>query len=93
MANIRDLKKDLKWLTYEVLTDCMIAKMMNSEKNEEVEEIMHTVMDNHSDLITRINEARRVQDTKEKKQLFKAIEKDMYTSADEAFKKLSSIIK
>ncbi len=48
MANIRDLKKDLKWLTYEVLTDCMISKMINEDKGEEVEAVMHAVMDSHN---------------------------------------------
>ncbi len=93
MANIRDLKKDLKWLTYEVLTDCMIAKLMNEDKSESVDDLMHDMMNKHSDLITRINETRKVQDTKEKKIAFKSIEKDMYKTADGSFKKLSEIVK
>ncbi len=93
MANIRDLKKDLKWLTYEVLTDCMIAKLLNEDKNDEVEDLMHAMMDQHNDLISRINESRRIQDGKEKRQAFKAIEKDMYEVADSSFKKLSEIVK
>ena len=93
MANIRDLKKDLNWLTYEVLTDCMIANLLNNDKADEVETIMHKIMDSRTDLISRIGEARKTKDEKEKKQLFKAIEKDMYSSADEAFKGLSEIIK
>ncbi len=65
MANIRDLKKDLKWLTYEVLTDCMISKMINADKTDEVEAVMHSVMDSHNDLIARIGEAKRTKDKKE----------------------------
>jgi hypothetical protein len=93
MANIRDLKKDLKWLTYEVLTDCMIAKLLNDKKTDDVEEVMHEMMNQHNDLITRINESKRLKESKEKRQEFKAIEKDMYASADNAFKKLSELIK
>ncbi|MDA3910426.1 MAG: hypothetical protein PF448_03595 [Bacteroidales bacterium] len=93
MANIRDLKKDLKWLTYEVLTDCMIAKLMNEDKSESVDDLMHETMNNHTDMITRINEARKIQDNKEKKTAFKSIEKDMYETADGSFKKLSEIVK
>jgi hypothetical protein len=93
MANIRDLKKDLKWLTYEVLTDCMIAKLMNEDKSETVDDIMHETMNNHSDIITRINEARKIQDAKEKRSAFKTIEKDMYKAADGSFKKLSEVVK
>lgn len=93
MANIRDLKKDLKWLTYEVLTDCMIAKLLNEDKNDEVEDLMHEMMNQHTDLISRINESRRIQDKKEKREAFKAIEKDMFETADNSFKKLSEIVK
>jgi len=93
MANIRDLKKDLKWLTYEVLTDCMIAKLMKEDKSESIDDLMHETMNNHSDVITRINEARKIQDKKEKKTAFNHIEKDMYEAADSSFKKLSEIVK
>lgn len=93
MASIRDLKKDLNWLTYEVLSDCFIAKIIRGDKNDEVEAIMHTVLNERNDLISRVHEAKKVKDAKEKKAQFKAIEKDMFGSADNAFKSLSELVK
>ncbi|HKK68394.1 MAG TPA: hypothetical protein VJ946_09280 [Bacteroidales bacterium] len=93
MASVRDIKKDINYLTYEVLSDCMIYKHMHSEDAEKTDEIMKDMIEKREELITRVNEAKKLGDRKKTREAFNAIMNDGMKAADESFGKLSKLAK
>jgi hypothetical protein len=93
MAKIRDLKKDINYLTFEVLSDCMVYRIVNTESTEKVDEIMSDSVKMRNELLHRIGEVKILKNTKEIKKEFKSIEEDLINHADNSFKKLSELAK
>lgn len=93
MASVRDIKKDINYLTYEVLSDCMIYKHVNNDNKEDTDKIMKDVIAKRQELIKRVNQAKREEDKKEAGKEFKNIMDEMMKMADDSFKKLSEMAK
>ncbi|MFO7790208.1 MAG: hypothetical protein R6V32_06520 [Bacteroidales bacterium] len=91
MASVRDIKKDINYLIYEVLADCMIYKRANKD-DAASDKIMKNMMLKREALITRVNEAKRMDDAKEKKKAFAAIKEDLLTSVDKSFREISKLV-
>ncbi|MGC9330370.1 MAG: hypothetical protein ACP5DZ_00660 [Bacteroidales bacterium] len=91
MASVRETKKDINYLIYEVLTDCMIHKHVNIDESKASDKIMKDMMIKRGELISRVNEARKLDDKKEKKKAFDEIHEDLITSVDKAFRKISNL--
>ena len=94
MANRKDLKKDLKWLTNEVITDCFIYLDFNKNKNEDaVSQIINNMLIKYQELISKINLSTSTLDRKEVKNAFYEITKDLYETANKCFEELSTLSK
>lgn len=93
MASVRDIKKEINYLTYEVMSDCMIYNHVNNDNKEETDKIMKDVIAKRQELIKRINVAKKLDDKKETKQEFNKIFNEMLKTADDSFKKLSELAK
>lgn len=92
MANIRNLKKDLNWLTQEVITDCLVYLDVNPTQDETpVAEIINTMISKHQELITRINKPTSGIDSKEVKKMYNEIVKDLFEISNGSFEKLSKL--
>jgi hypothetical protein len=92
MASIRDLKKKIDELIFEVLADCFTFSGMHAgEKNEKAKEIINDAVNLRNDLIARVNNPEGKANPKIIKSYFKSIEKDLYTGADSFFERLSSL--
>ncbi len=92
MASKRNVKKDIEYITYEVLNDCFLSIETHPDrKTEEISEIIANAVQTRNKLIKKVNE--KVKGKKEVKAHFKAIYDELFKSADEYFSKLSSIIK
>ncbi|MDA3819875.1 MAG: hypothetical protein PF590_05385 [Candidatus Delongbacteria bacterium] len=91
MASVREIKKDINYLIYEVLSDCMIHKHVNNDNSKASDKIMKDMMAKREELISRVNEAKDMDDKKEKKKAFNAIEDDLITSVDESFREISKL--
>ncbi|MFW6369893.1 MAG: hypothetical protein ACOC10_01655 [Bacteroidota bacterium] len=73
MASTRDLKKELNYLTGELLTECVIYEQFHPESIEHSDEVMKDIVEKRNELITRINTAKKLDDHKEIKKEFNQI--------------------
>ena len=89
MASKRDLKKDINYLTFDLLAECFTYEGFHKEvKSELIDEVAKSILDNRNDLISRINHLDSKSDPKMVKQTFKNIRKDFEKSV-EALDKLA----
>ncbi len=94
MANKRDLKKDLNWLSHEVISDCLIYLEINPDANEKsVAKIIDKLIVHRKEAFTKINEHTSQLTKKEVKNKFNEIVKDFFNTADSCFEELSKLSK
>ncbi|MEA3447241.1 MAG: hypothetical protein U9Q98_02175 [Bacteroidota bacterium] len=91
MASVRETKKDINYLIYEVLADCMIHKHVNHDDSKASDKIMENMIAKREDLISRVNKAKNLDDKKDKKKAFRDIEDDLITSVDKSFRDISAL--
>ncbi len=91
MASIRRLKKDIDYLTFAVVDDCLNC-LAYGKDTDDISEIVQGVIDSRNDMRRRVNIGRNL--PKEgKKAHYKAIYKDLMISVDGSFSKLSDLVK
>jgi len=89
MASKRDLKKDINYLTFDLLAECFTYESFHKDvKPELIDEVAKSILDNRNDLISRINNLDSKSESKLVKQTFKNIRKDFEKSV-EALDKLA----
>jgi hypothetical protein len=94
MASIRELKKDIDYLVFEVVSDCLIYANLHSDDNSQrISEIIEDAIDLRNDLIYRVNRPDDKDNPKVIKLHYKTIRKDLYTGVDKMFGNLSSLSK
>ncbi|HOK52527.1 MAG: hypothetical protein WHT29_02240 [Bacteroidales bacterium] len=77
MASIRKLKKNLNYLTGELINECLAYQYFNKEADpEKVEKVLTGIIENHNDLIYRIHHCNVKGDKKKVKEYFRSIIKD-----------------
>jgi hypothetical protein len=93
MAKLRNLKKDIDYLIGEVLSDCYTLAYLYPDKKERVVEIINDTVDFRNKMFERTNKPDGKNDKKLVKNHYKSINKDLLTSIDEFFKKISTLTK
>lgn len=94
MANRRELKKDLNWLTHEVITDCMIYLEMNPEKEEEpIAQIINNLLIKRNEALIKINMPTTKMAKNEVKAMYKTVIGDFLGITNGCFEELSKIAK
>lgn len=94
MASIRELKKDIDYLIFEVISDCFVyAGLHPSNKTDEVSGIVNSAVSLRNDLIMRVNSPDGKGEPKAVKTHYKKIEKDLVEGVDKLFDQLSSVSK
>ena len=92
MASIRELKKDIEYLTFEVIADCFAYMEVHQEaKGDEVIAIINDAVDLRNDLITRINNPESKESPKAVKAHYSAIRRDLFIGIDSCFSRLSAL--
>jgi hypothetical protein len=92
MASKRDLKKDIDYLVYELLSDCFIYSDMHPEKeNEALSLIISDAVNLRNDLIARVNNPDGKDNPKIIKAFYKSVEKDLLKEVDSLFTRLSEL--
>jgi hypothetical protein len=83
MASIRNLKKNLNYLTRELITECLTYRHFHPDiKEEHFEKAVTGIINNHNDLITRCAQFNREMGNKVVKSHFKSICKDFEKSLE-----------
>ncbi len=91
MANKRDLKKDINFLTDEVIDTCFLhyhLKQNNPEEKEKIELLIEDVIRMRNDLMQRLNNPDESLKGKSLKAHYSAILQEMIKKTDETFEKL-----
>jgi hypothetical protein len=94
MASLRNLKKDIDFLIFEVLSDCFIFSSIHPDnKTDELSTIIADAVTFRNDLIARVNNPDGKDNPKILKSYYKSVEKDLITGVDKLFDRLSSLTK
>ena len=94
MASLRNLKKDIDYLVFEVLSDCFIFSSIHPDnKTDELSVIISDAVAFRNDLIARVNNPDGKDNPKILKSYYKTVEKDLITGVDKLFDRLSSLSK
>jgi hypothetical protein len=94
MASVRELKKDIDYLVYEVISDCFVFSELHGDiKADELSAIISDAVDFRNDMIARVNNPDGKDNPKIVKAYYKTIQKDLLTGVDNLFTRLSQLSK
>jgi hypothetical protein len=94
MASVRELKKDIDYLVYEVISDCFVFSGLHPDiKSDEISALISDAVDFRNDLIARVNNPDGKDNPKIVKAYYKSVEKDLLTGVDKFFSRLSAMTK
>lgn len=92
MASIRELKKDIDFLVFEVISDCFAYSSIHPDnKSDELSAIISDAVNFRNDLIARVNNPDGKDNPKILKAYYKTLEKDLLTGVDKLFDRLSAL--
>jgi hypothetical protein len=92
MASVRELKKDIDYLIFEVISDCFVFSNVHPEdKSDELSTIISDAVAFRNDLIARVNNPDGKDNPKIVKAYYKAVSKDLLSGVDKLFERLSSL--
>lgn len=92
MASIRELKKDIDYLVFEVISDCFAYSNIHpDDKSDELTALISDAVEFRNDLIARVNNPDGKDNPRIVRAYYKKIEKDLLTGVDGLFEKLSAL--
>jgi hypothetical protein len=92
MASVRELKKDIDYLVFEVISDCFTYSNIHSDnKSDELSTLISDAVEFRNDLIARVNNPDGKDNPKIVKAYYKSVEKDLLTGVDKLFERLSAL--
>lgn len=92
MANIRDLKKDINNLCFEVISECVIFREYSSSLfYESLQEIIFEAVELRNNLIFRVNNPPVSEDKKALKAWYRSIVDDLYEKTITLIEELNSL--
>ena len=91
MASVRELKKDIDFLVFEVISDCFVYSNIHPDnKSDELSTLISDAAEFRNDLIARVNNPDGKDNPKIVKAYYKTVEKDLLTGVDKLFERLSA---
>jgi hypothetical protein len=94
MASVRELKKDIDYLVFEVIADCFVFSNFHPDnKSDDLSTIISDAVVFRNDLIARVNNPDGKDNPKIIKAYYKTLEKDLMTGVDKLFTRLSKLSK
>ena len=92
MANIKDLKKDIDYLFFELISDCfMFTSLHEGQKKTEVQDLIEEAVSMRNDFIDRVNHPDGKDNPVLVKAYYSALRRDLFEKVDGYFEKLSRI--
>jgi hypothetical protein len=92
MASVRELKKDIDYLVFEVISDCFVYSNIHPDnKSDALSTLISDAVEFRNDLIARVNNPDGKDNPKIVKAYYKTVEKDLLTGVDKLFERLSAI--
>jgi hypothetical protein len=92
MSSVRDLKKNIDSLIFEVISDSFIYSRVHPDKKpDEVSTVINDAVNLRNDLIARVNNPDGMHNPKILKAYYRSVEKDLIEGADKLFKRLIAL--
>lgn len=92
MASVRELKKDIDYLIFEVISDCFVYSNIHPEnKSDELTVLISEAVEFRNDLIARVNNPDGKDNPKIVKTYYKTVAKDLLIGVDKLFERLSTL--
>jgi len=92
MASVRELKKNIDYLIFEVISDCFVFSNIHPEnKTDEVSALISDAVEFRNDLIARVNHPDGKDNPKIVKAYYKTVEKDLIAGVVKLFQRLSTV--
>lgn len=92
MASVRELKKDIDYLVFEVISDCFVYSNIHFDnKSDELSTLISDAVEFRNDLIARVNNPDGKDNPKIVKAYYITVEKDLLTGVDKLFERLSAL--
>lgn len=88
MAKIRELKNEVNYLTYEIISDCNTFMAHNPAKRADAVQLVEEAVELRNNLIQKINHPEKVS-----RAYFTSLRNDLINGADAIFEKLRALIK
>jgi hypothetical protein len=95
MSSIREIKKDIRYLTEQVIIDALeLSEVLEVEEDKKkAVDVIVQVVDLHNNLLSRVNNPDGKNDPKLVKIHYKTIMKDLMDSCNKAYENLNQLIK
>lgn len=93
MASIRRLKKDVDYLTFAVIADCMNYNATTEKNDPEVVNIVKDMVEYRNETRGKISNRESFNGKKEAREYYKGISIDLLKRVDGEFTRLSDLIK
>ncbi len=87
MASIRRLKKNINYLTDEIVQHGLLINVLYKDVEDKVKDVLETALEDRKGLM------QRACVKKQTKEAYKQIRKDLIIKVDKSFEKLSELIK
>jgi tRNA splicing ligase len=92
MSSIRNLKKNIDYLVFEVISDCFgYSELHPYDKAAEISAIINDAVILRNELVQRINNPDGKDNPKIVKAYYKSVENDLFTGVDALFERLSAL--
>ena len=92
MAKKRNLKKDINYLSYDIISECFTYNYFFPEKNEDkIKEIIAETVKMRNEFIKRVNHIDGKDNKKLTKQHFQKLYKDLFAKAETLVKDLNNL--
>ena len=92
MAKRRNLKKDINYLSYDIISECFTYNYLFPEKNEDkIKEIIADTIKMRNEFITRVNHVDGKNSKKLTKQHFQKLHKDLFAKTENIVDQLNNL--
>jgi hypothetical protein len=94
MANIRNLKKDIDYLVYQVISDCFSAMSVTKEESvsDGLADIVSDAVKLRNGLFSRIKQKKDEEKPEKLKDYYRNLRNDLVKGIDELFERLSKVV-
>ncbi len=93
MANLRSIKKDIEYITDEIIEDCFLSLEFRPEQGDRILEIMNEAVNTRNELIEMANHPADKHNPSLVRKHYGFLRRTMFERADSLFSRLSELNK
>ncbi len=92
MASKKNLKKDINFLTDDIIGTCMMHQNIGSNKNEkELNQIIEDILVFRDEVVSQVNEPELPESTKNMRSYYRELYQKFLKKVDETYEKINSL--